>query len=300
MSDGQLINFQTGEVLENPLQPVVDELEERILSLTKVIASRDRVITELRNDLATAMGDEPEADDIKRILSYWARKALATHWWQKSPRYNPGGPRWVAVRARLREGYTLEDCKAAIDGALQTKTEHEHRKCQGCGSAFPVQAWMDAASIFRNETNMERHMQHARDPEHKRVLRVAQSATVTSTHTSAPQLPTPFERVTRVLWREFGEDRVQAVWNHEKERLDCYMAPCPIHPNQPQHLTTMIVTLGASRNSSPSFFCAEGCDPVDLADAVRELERRWEVRQREAVARATAAEATRDVTAGGL
>lgn len=148
--NGHVINIETGEVL-NPLIAVVDELEERITSLTKVIRDRDRVITVLRSDLATAMGEEPEADNIVGVLDYWANRVVELGWWSRRPISPPASDRWRAVRARLAEGRSPEYIRLAVDGALLQKKERTKRE------------YVDIASICKPRS-VEWNYERLKDP----------------------------------------------------------------------------------------------------------------------------------------
>lgn len=65
----------------------------------------------LNIQLEQARAEEPDAEDTRQVLDYWKQK-LAPR--AKTPL---AGKRATKVRARLREGHTVEALKLAIDGA---------------------------------------------------------------------------------------------------------------------------------------------------------------------------------------
>jgi hypothetical protein len=82
-------------------------------NLERALRTERRLRAKAEKERALALGDEPEADDIREVAAYWQR-----HYGRRTVK--PGGSdgRWDAVRRILREGYTVERIKLAIDGAM--------------------------------------------------------------------------------------------------------------------------------------------------------------------------------------
>lgn len=106
----------------------------------------------LERELHNAQGQEPEAENVKVSLDYWARRAVEEGWWSQTPRFKPGDARWRAVRARQKEGRSPLDCNIASEGALLQDRRQTKRE------------WVDAKSVFGTNENFERSFERAKDP----------------------------------------------------------------------------------------------------------------------------------------
>lgn len=100
----------------------------------------------LRNQNAAMREDEPEAEAIREVLDYW--KARLKHPRAKTPL---SGERAAKVRARLRDGFTVQRLKRAVDGcALMPYVGAGGRKPFG----KPSERHDDLELICRNEVKV--------------------------------------------------------------------------------------------------------------------------------------------------
>ena len=101
----------------------------------------------LAGDSGAAAPDAPEGKHIREVFEHW--QTARTHPLAKLTR-----ERAAKIRARLREGYSVEDLKAAIDGVEQSP---HHR-----GENDEGRIWDDLELICRNGSKVEMFRELAR------------------------------------------------------------------------------------------------------------------------------------------
>lgn len=102
----------------------------------------EREIARLRGELAKSQ-PTPDIEDVRDVFGYW--RVECNH-----PRAKLTADRKAKVRARLRDGYTVDDLKQAVRGA----TKGAFRDHKG-------HVWDDLTLICRSGANVERFMQMA-------------------------------------------------------------------------------------------------------------------------------------------
>jgi uncharacterized phage protein (TIGR02220 family) len=104
----------------------------RLVSKYKAtITEKDTEIAKLRADLEDAkqQPDYDHADDIVEIFTYWQNTT-------GHPHTKMTGDRVTKIRARLREGYSKDDLKQAINGAARNPWKIEGRVYDDIASIF--------------------------------------------------------------------------------------------------------------------------------------------------------------------
>lgn len=129
---GDALVNENGEIVPREVAKLQDEVEKLKIDLKMAqrdVKAKNRRLAELERDRARERLDHPRYADIERVARYWHRKCR-----EGSARVNPMSPdRFDAIacvleqerivvdadtRKKRREPmYTLEDCKAAVDGA---------------------------------------------------------------------------------------------------------------------------------------------------------------------------------------
>lgn len=149
-----LIDTATGEVVDGHSHEELTLLNERLGAELNGYRLR---LANLQKEIRDLQGVEPEAEDIRFVLSYWAKRVIEEGWFTRKPSFRPGSEAWVAVRARLKDNWTTEQLCLVVDAVL----------AQPKGSV--KRAWIHATSIFRNERNCSLHFENAQDPRMERV-----------------------------------------------------------------------------------------------------------------------------------
>lgn len=165
--NGQFVDDQTGEVIP----PEIGRLQEEIaqLKLDLKMAQRDvktknRQISMLEQDRVQQRIQHPRRADIQRIATYWHRKCRPEDYARATRRIHPmSDDRFDAIAAildqkeqvvgaggkrRWEQKYTLEMCRAAIDGAKFDPFEKKQKN--GRAKRFD-----DLALIFRDGAHFE-------------------------------------------------------------------------------------------------------------------------------------------------
>jgi hypothetical protein len=153
MSDRHLqlvVNEQTGEVEQVRTKPTYEELEAKLDRQATDLQAWHARCRNLERQLADLHETEPAAGDVREVLEYWRVRVMP------AAKLRPGSERWIKTKARLKEGFTVEDLRLAVDGALASDF---HRQ---------KQEWLDAKSVFGSLEKVESHM--ARGKEHLRSL----------------------------------------------------------------------------------------------------------------------------------
>lgn len=140
------MNPQTGEVCAECVA-----LRDEVLSLTRVLSSKDRTISELNNKAVKLQAVVPGADDIIEVLVYCRES------WGKRWGIVPGkGKRWEKVSERLEEHlldrgpFTKAELKLAADGAkLDPWINGTDRKSKG---------YLKVETVFRDFEQVERFL----------------------------------------------------------------------------------------------------------------------------------------------
>jgi hypothetical protein len=144
------VDGATGEATEVCPDCVVKDAEK-----TRMARSYEATIRNLRADLEAA---QPDDRAVRAVLDYWADRVQQEGWWSRRPLFKPGDQRWQAVRGRLKDGRTVQDCELAVEGALLGDRKRIRRE------------WIDATSVFRNNENFERHLERAVDRDQENVV----------------------------------------------------------------------------------------------------------------------------------
>lgn len=137
-----VIDPQTGEVA--PCQGCIDRDTELQLALQKGF----RVEQALKRKIAELRDEEPNADEIREVGEYWQQKL------HPRSKFKPGDDRWDKVRACLRNGYTVERLKCAIDGAAAKPYDIGYGRRSAKGE--PKQRRTDLMYICRGGSVVER------------------------------------------------------------------------------------------------------------------------------------------------
>jgi hypothetical protein len=131
------VDNYSGEVEGVDVKQLVAEVEKLRVDLKMAqrdVKAKNRRISELERNKAQERLDYERRADVERIATYWHRKCRPDDFARETPRVNPMSPeRFDAVRgildqerlvpvegqrrARREPTYSLEECKAAIDGA---------------------------------------------------------------------------------------------------------------------------------------------------------------------------------------
>jgi len=149
-----LIDTETGEVVDGHSREELELLNERLGAELNGYRLR---LGNLQREIRDLQGVEPEAEEIRLVLDYWAKRVVEEGWFSRKPSFRPGSEAWVAVRARLKDRWTAEQLCLVVDGVLAQPKESTKR------------AWIHATSIFRNERNCSLHFENAQDPRLERV-----------------------------------------------------------------------------------------------------------------------------------
>ena len=143
----RVIDAHTGEVAAD----IDDGACPHCLELERDLRGKRALLTRMRNELAEALGVEPEAEEIMAVLEFWRSRCM--------PRAHIviGGERWLKVRARLREKdainhkqcYPVLALKAAVLGAMLSEFHSKN-------------GYLDAATIFRDSKTVDGHLDRAK------------------------------------------------------------------------------------------------------------------------------------------
>lgn len=132
------------------------ELGRQVAGLERLLKRSGMAEVALKQELDRQREEEPEADEIRAVLTHW--KLRLGHTRAKTPL---AGARANKVRARLRERFTVADLKLAIDGCAKLPyVGAGGRKAAG----KPKERFDDLTLICRDESSVERFMSYAAEP----------------------------------------------------------------------------------------------------------------------------------------
>lgn len=202
----------TGEVIPIDQHHAVQELaaenaklRDELKMAHRDIDAKNRRILEMERDKAAERLEYERYADVQRIATYWHRKCRAADYALERPRIHAMSPeRFDAIRGILEQqrvtivagqkrrhrvlAYTLEDCKAAVDGAAYDCFQKTRRN----GS---VQRFDDLELIFRSGVHFEGFRDRApvRSAVHSAVC--GASAPRAGEPSSSPSPPLPSHRL---------------------------------------------------------------------------------------------------------
>jgi hypothetical protein len=247
---------QTSRTIEQGLMsvcPTCGLIHEENAALRATIAKQSKQMVGLEQALRNATRTGPLMAEITEVFFYWVER----HGKRKDTVL--GDARIKAVRARLKEGFTVVRLKKAIDGCvLDDWAMGRVKKTNG-------KTFNDLAKhICVSDEAVERFEQMTEKPAQPTPLRVVQSRD--------DPFSRPLDRALVALRREFGWDSIMAQWEPEKYHAESWWAPCPLHPaiGQPMRIREQ----SGRHGGRLEFACAQGCLPTVLFEAVRELEYR--------------------------
>jgi hypothetical protein len=156
------------------LQREVEKLRVDLKMAQRDVMRKNRLLAELERDRAQERIDYARREDVQRIATYWHRKCRPEDYARAKRRINPMSPeRFDAVRGildqerlvvvpgqkrRAREPvYSMEQCKAAIDGAAFDFFSKQRKN-------GTVEHFNDLELIFRDGKNFERFVARAPVP----------------------------------------------------------------------------------------------------------------------------------------
>jgi hypothetical protein len=235
--------------------PTCGSVHEDVQALQATVAAQAKEIAGLKRALSSAHRNGPLMDEIREVFDYW-KLTLG-----KRADVVLGKSRIDAVRARLKEGFTVERLKRAIDGcATDDWAMGRVRKTNG-------KTFNDLGKhICVSDEAVERFEQMAdKRPSNVVELRSRKVATY-------DPFWRPLDRAVIALRREFGRDAVDVLWAdlNKAGRYDEWWSVCPIQPGLGQPLR--IRESGGIPGASLDLACGHGCLPTALADAIRSLE----------------------------
>lgn len=208
------------------------ELGRQLAGMELHLRRAGRAEVALRRELSDHREDEPEAKAIREVCEHWKKRL--NHERAKTPLT---GTRAQKVRARLREKFTVEDLKKAIDGcARKPYVGPGGRKSSG----KPADRHDDLELICRDEKHVERFIEIADEPDEPVVTQ------------RAPQPPGP-SGVDALL------SRLEGV---RQARLGQWEARCPAHDDRNASLSVGQGDKGAVVH------CHAGCTVEQIAGAL--------------------------------
>lgn len=226
------------------------------------VAAKNRELGGVRAELTKQRQNSPEAAGVRDVFDHWV-KVLGKDPSRQKPDSKLGEKRQAKIRARLREGFTVDELKRAIDGlARRPFVGPKGRMAQGSQS----QRFDDLTTALADETTVPRFIGYAEtEPESNVVELVPSPKGVTR-----DPWHRPLDRAVAALRREFGSDAVRGEWGDHEFRADCWWSVCPVQPGlgQPMRLQEKGGVPGGSLIAA----CAHGCLPSALMDAIRRLE----------------------------
>lgn len=235
--------------------PTCGSAHEDVAALQATVAAQSKEIAGLKRALAAAHRNGPLMDEIREVFDYW-KVTLG-----KRSDVVLGKGRIDAVRARLKEGFTVERLKRAVDGCA-TDDWAMGRVSKTGGKTFNDLG----KHICVSDEAVERFEQMAEKPKSNVVeLRPRRVATY-------DPFWRPLDRAIVALRREFGRDAVDVLWAdlNKAGRYDEWWSVCPVQPDLGQPMR--IRETGGVPGGSLDLACGHGCLPTALANAIRALE----------------------------
>jgi hypothetical protein len=108
--DLKLVDPETGELVEH-VCPGCEERDVQIAGLHQTLDMQARKLGRLERQLADEdpASHHPQSKEIGELIDHW--KAVTGH-----PRAKRSKDRYEVIKARLKDGYTLDDLRLAITG----------------------------------------------------------------------------------------------------------------------------------------------------------------------------------------
>lgn len=241
--------------------PTCGTVHEDVQALQATVTGQQKEIAGLKRALQQAHRNGPLMDEIREVFDYW-KVTLG-----KRSDVVLGKQRIDAVRARLKEGFTVDRLKKAVDGcATDDWAMGRVRKSNG-------QVFNDLGKhICVSEEAVERFEAKAEKSKPSNVveLRPRRQAAMYDPYWR------PLDRAISALRREFGSDSVTTLCAelNKAGRHDEWWSVCPVKPGPGQPLR--IRETGNVPGASLELACVHGCLPSQLLDAIRGLEYRQE------------------------
>jgi hypothetical protein len=207
------------------------ELARQVAGLHGLLTRSGKTEVALRTELARQREEEPEAEAIRAVLNHW--KVKLNHPKAKTPL---GGERAKKVRARLRERFTVEDLKLAVDGCAKVPfVGAGGRRATGTDR----ERHDDLKLICQDESTVERFMRYAAD----------ESAPIVKPKAKAPGGPTGVDAL------------LNRLENVSQVRLGQWTARCPAHDDRHASLSV------AQGDKGAVVHCHTGCSVGEIARA---------------------------------
>lgn len=154
-----------------------------------------RRLTALQQEILKLQQPEHLEAEAEAVFLYWREECRSA----SKRKVVFGDKRKTKVMARLKDGYTVEDLKKAIDGA------RDHAFVSEDGKRFD-----DLELICRDETKVDSFIQRA------------EVVSITSKQAPPMTMQQAREKILDGLTREYGWDAVL----HD-QTSECWVAPCP-------------------------------------------------------------------------
>lgn len=241
--------------------PTCGSVHEDVQALNATVTKQAKEITGLKRALQDSHRNGPLMDEIREVFDYWK------HTLGKRNDVVLGKNRVDAVRARLKEGFTVERLKRAVDGcATDDWAMGRVRKSNG-------KTFNDLGKhICVSDEAVERFEEMAEKPKQSNVVELRPRR--------QPAMYDPYwrplDRAISALRREFGSDSVTTLCAelNQAGRYDEWWSVCPVRPDISQPLR--LRESGGVPGGSLDLACVHGCLPSQLADAIRRLEAKQE------------------------
>jgi hypothetical protein len=237
-------------------------VHEDVEALQATVTKQAKEIVALKRALNEQRRTGPHMDEINEVFDYWKVKL------GKRSDVVLGKQRIDAVRARLREGFTVERLKRAIDGCATDDWAMGRVKRSG-GKSFNDLG----KHICNSEASVETFEELVDKPRSDNVVELRPKGQATH-----DPLRRPLDRAILALRREFGVDAVDGRFPEpgRPNRAPEWWSVCPVNPGLGQ---PMRIRERAGRSSSLELDCVHGCLPSQLLDAIKALEDRQEQAQ---------------------
>lgn len=224
------------------------------------VTAKNREIGSLKAELTKQRQSSPEAKGVQEVFDHWVH-ALGKDPSRTKPDSKLGEKRQAKIRARLRESFTVDELKRAIDGlAAMPYVTAKGRAETGSHS----QLYDDLTIALADETTVPRFIAYLDTPSNVTPLPARSVALADD------PFRRPLDRAVLALRREFGDDAVFGDFDHDKFHADCWWSVCPVKPDAGH--PTRLRERGGIPGGSLVLDCVHGCLPSQLADAIRQLE----------------------------
>ena len=246
MSDRVLIDRETGEVItlgENEC-PHCDDTD-------KALRTARAQITKLKKRLTGLYEGSPTKAVIEEVFAYWVERL------EKNANTVLGDERAAKVEARLKENWTVDQLKEAIDGCLLDDW------AMGRAAKARKSGYHDLGDHICDRASTVEHF--------RTLLLGAKPKPVLQAVPKPEPLPyiRPIDRVAMILRREWGIDGFQPFIFQDQLRADTWQAVCPVRPENESHVLHVTEPQYGGR---PTMACMGGCPQTIIRDALIRLE----------------------------